>query len=750
MRERITAVMSDQIAQASDDDHRLRLRRATRKLPLARICTLHAFCARLLRENALAAGLDPAFDVIDEYQSAVFLEREAERGLLAAMRSGDPGALYLASARGLRGSTYREEALDTVLRLISELNRTGRDTAWLLERTRATACETHGARTEVNQIATQIAALVDQLIALDGLTGTAADKVAELQIQWPALRPLILSFDATSIPDALEPLRKLLRLMPTAQSARARPIVEALRGLLNKNGAIGLTGALIEAWGAQRAAAPALAVAELLVQIANAINLAKGRNAVVTFDDLLLLTCRLLRSNPSVVKRYQELFGAILIDEFQDTDPIQDEIIGALCTPSPKAPPLFIVGDEKQSIYRFRGADVTVFNARLELGLPVLPLSRNRRSTPSIVAFANAFGALIMHTKAPSPPAYWVQWTIDHHLIPERADGFDPPVEIIRGVDCPRAAEGRKMEAAALARRIAAMVAEGTPIFDSGLEAERPCSYGDIAILMRAFTDVAVYEHALRAAGVPFYTVKGRGLFGCQEVIDLVELLTTVNDPSDSLALAAALRSPFFTLSDDALLDIALHLRECAENGGGGPSTLAQVFDTAEPPDFAWLEHDRTEAESAWHVLHALRVARDRTTITDLLDRLIELTGFEPVMLATDPSGQRAANVRRMIELARAFAAHHFFTFHDFVVYLRRLVEEEPREPQAQILGENEDVVRIMTVHQAKGLEFPIVIVADLWRGTPRANATPLISPAQAWFCATRSAPVLRRSRIVP
>ena len=228
MRERITAVMSGQIAQAPDEERRLSLRRATRKLPLARICTLHAFCAGLLRENALAAGLDPAFDVIDEYQSAVFLEREAERALLAAMRSGDPGALYLASARGLRGSTYREGALQIVLRLSSELNRAARDTGWLLECTRATAYETHEARTEVNQIAVQIAGLVDQLVALDGLTGTAADKVAELQIQWPALRPSVLSFDVTSVPDALEPLRKLLRLMPTAQSARAKPIVKAL------------------------------------------------------------------------------------------------------------------------------------------------------------------------------------------------------------------------------------------------------------------------------------------------------------------------------------------------------------------------------------------------------------------------------------------------------------------------------------------------------------------------------------------
>ncbi|HEX4210526.1 MAG TPA: 3'-5' exonuclease, partial [Candidatus Binataceae bacterium] len=399
-------------------------------------------------------------------------------------------------------------------------------------------------------------------------------------------------------------------------------------------------------------------------------------------------------------------------------------------TPSAEAPALFIVGDEKQSIYRFRGADVTVFDARRKSGLPLLPLSRNRRSTPAIVAFANAFGASIMRTESSSAQAYWVQWASEHHLTAERADGFNPPVEIICAAESSTAATGRKTEALAMARRINTMVAEGVTVFDCVLAAERPACYGDFAILMRAFTDVAIYERALRAAGVPFYTVKGRGLFGCQEVIDLVELLTAVNDPRDSLALAAALRSPFFTLSDDALLDIALHLRELAEKHNDGPSTLAGVFATPEPPDFTWLEHDRGEAARTWSVLQELRAARDRITITELLDRVIELTGFEAVMLATDPSGQRAANIRRMLELARAFEAHHFFTFHDFVAYVRRLVEEEPREPQAQILGEHENVVRLMTVHQAKGLEFPVVIVADLWRGSPRANATPLISPA--------------------
>ena len=336
-----------------------------------------------------------------------------------------------------------------------------------------------------------------------------------------------------------------------------------------------------------------------------------------------------------------------------------------------------------------------------------------------------------MFTESASPPKYWVQWTDEHHLLPTRTGSFNPPVEILRACTSPTAIAGRMTEALAIAQRVNVIVTEGVTVFDSALEAERPGRYGDIAILLRAFTDVAIYERALRTAGVPFYTVKGRGLFGCQEVIDLVELLTTINDPGDSLALAAALRSPFFTLSDDALLDIALYLRERVESGASGPSSLVEVFAGADPPDFAWLEHDRTEAMGAWRVLHELRADRDRSTIAALLERIIGLTGFEAVMLAADPSGQRAANIRRLLELARAFEAHHFFTFHDFVAYLRRLVEEEPREPQAQILGENENVVRLMTVHQAKGLEFPIVIVADLWRGMPPANASPLISPTE-------------------
>ena len=547
MRQRIAAVLAERAAQAPNEAERVRLLRTQRSLPLARITTIHAFCARILRENALAAGLAPAFDVIDEYESAVFLERECEMALLAELRADDAGAIHLTASRRLRGSAYREGALQIVLRLIGELQRAGLSADWLADRARSYAAEAEADRAAVNQIAAKIIGLVEELIAVDDLTRAAAAAVEALKLRWPDLRKAFMAVDADTPPEALALLRDLPGLLPDARAAKIKETVKQIADLIRKDDRkIGLSGALIEAWGAQRAVQPTIAVALLIARVAATIAKAKRANAVVTFDDLLFLARGLLRDNPSVVKRYQESLQALLVDEFQDTDPIQDEIIAALCKPAGgAAPSLFIVGDEKQSIYRFRGADVTVFEARRNAGLQVLPLRDNRRSTPNIVAFVNAFGAHTMRSESPPRPSYWVQWTDDHRLAATRDRKFDPPVEILRAVACMDVASGRKAEAAAIARRIKAMIAEGVTVFDSATQTERPVQHGDIAILMRAFTDVAIYERALRAAGVACYTVKGRGLFGCQEVIDLCELLTAVNDPAQ---LARARRRAALTV----------------------------------------------------------------------------------------------------------------------------------------------------------------------------------------------------------
>ena len=208
---------------------------------------------------------------------------------------------------------------------------------------------------------------------------------------------------------------------------------------------------------------------------------------------------------------------------------------------------------------------------------------------------------------------------------------------------------------------------------------------------------------------------------------DLAALLGAIDDPQNPIELAAALRSPLFGLSDQCLLEIALHLHEQRVADGRSHPMWALFDDPGE--DFAWLGVERDAALNAKDALIALRKMRERASLTAIVERALELTRFEAVMLGLPKGLQRAANVRKLMETAREFETHRFFGLGDFVRHLRRLVQEAPREPQAQIAGEADNVVRLMTIHQAKGLEFPVVIVADLGRRPHSDNESIVMTP---------------------
>jgi ATP-dependent helicase/nuclease subunit A len=733
MRERIAQVLEERITKEPPGERLTHLVRARRLLPLAHISTIHAFCQRILAENPLEAGLAPGFEVIDEYESRAYRERVCEQALVDTVRRNDAGALHLMEARGMRGGIYREGALDILMRIVGELERLGCPPEWIVETTDAgvrRCADSHG---NINGLAQGLAALVDELLRARDLPPSAAIKVSALGNQWPGMRRRLVAMGEASEPAAFEVVRELCAALPRA-SGGLKQRVEAIRKLAAKNGGrFGLAGTLIEAYGAHRAIEPATEVARLIADVARKLAEAKERDGVVTFDDLLTRTQRMLSDNTAVAHRYRSTLRAMLVDEYQDTDPTQDAIVELLTEPSGDgpAPQLFIVGDEKQSIYRFRGADVTVFNRERRSTPTPVPLRENRRSTHNILNFVNALTGYVMRSSDDGGNAakpYRVEWTVDHELKPIRETAHEPAVEYIAVIDGDESAtQKRGVEAGVLVHTIKSLVESDALIVDPRDETLRPTRYGDIAILMRAFTDVAIYERALVDAGIPCYTVKGRGFFGCAEVIDLVELLTAVNDASDSPALAAALRSPLFALSDNCLLEIALYLRE-RQTGVNRPATLARLF-ADEAPDFAWLAGERDEVLHAWRVLRELRDMRARVPIVEVIERALELTNFEAVMIGLPQGSQRVANLRKLVELARGFESRRFFSFHDFIIYLRRLIADPPLEPQAQILGESENVVRLMTVHQAKGLEFPVVVIADMGRGGAPQSPPPLLSP---------------------
>jgi ATP-dependent exoDNAse (exonuclease V) beta subunit len=759
MRARIASVLDERLLVQAQGERRSHLLSARAMLPLARISTIHAFCARILRENALDAALDPDFQVLDEYESQTFLERLCKQVLIDAVRQSDPGAGYLARARRLDTGTRREGALAIVMRILDELARLGRTPQWLYDATCETATRTQAEASRVAVLAGELSRLLDELLMAGTLSHQAEQTIAPLRTRHDEYRQRILAIHAQVEPEAFDFLREFCECIPKAQG-RVKDCIASIKNIVTRtvNSRFGLDGELISVYGACRAIPRAREIAATIRDLALKFEAAKADERLVTFDDLLFRTRELLERSAGTRLRYQEMIRALLVDEFQDTDAVQHGIVARLIDPEPsaEAPELFIVGDEKQSIYRFRGADVAGFSRirdRLTASsIHELPLLGNRRSSPNIVAFVNGIGAALMHSGEQPPPPYWVEWNSGHVLSALRTPELDSPVEIITAIpdwpvestapagkraqdSAPSTAGSRKLNAGrkrllegrAIASRIKQLV--GNEMVTDSASELRPVCYRDIVLLLRAFTDVAIYEGALLDAGIPCYTVKGRGFFACQEVLDFIELLTVVDNPADSIALAAALRSPFFCVSDDCLAEIALHREQAGESVEFSPRSPFSVTFTAGGPTFSWLSAGRDDAIRAWGILDEFQKLRQRGTIMAVVEHALAATSYEAVMLGLRQGPQRVANLRKLAELARDFESRRLFTFHDFVVHLRRLAEQQPYEPPAQILGENENVVRLMTVHQAKGLEFPVVFVADAGRRPDNDIRNPVADP---------------------
>ncbi len=350
-------------------------------------------------------------------------------------------------------------------------------------------------------------------------------------------------------------------------------------------------------------------------------------------------------------------------------------------------------------------------------GTGPLRFTENFRSVPGIIAFVNALFARYMGPSSPERPEYEVPFDPGEDALEPRrpwagragsgagAGGGEAPGEADRD-EAAAAVEvlclppnepaeiRRAREAEAVVRRIRQLVAGGI----------HP---GQIAVLVRTLRHAPAIQRGLEAAGVPAYLIKGSGFYGAAEIRDVLCLLASLDSPLDDLALAAVLRSPFAGVSDDALLLLA------RPDPAARPRPLHRAFRDGRlaPPVPALPETDRARlaAFAAWH--HELRGRKDRTPLPELIEEALERSGYITACLTRAGGDQQLANLRKLVEQARAFEARPGRTLRDFVRELARAVSEEPRETAAQVVGESEDVVRIMTIHAAKGLEFPVVVV---------------------------------------
>jgi ATP-dependent helicase/nuclease subunit A len=429
----------------------------------------------------------------------------------------------------------------------------------------------------------------------------------------------------------------------------------------------------------------------------------KRERSGLDFEDLELIARDLLKADEGLREQYASRFAHVLVDEFQDTNPLQNELLEKL-----ERGNLFRVGDEKQSIYGFRNADVEVFRehwARAVEEGRAESITVNFRSRGEVLdaidlAFERTWGDEFEPLReAPGSregeprvePCVELLVTDRSKARWDAALGTDDPF----GAAMHGATPWRAAEARLLARRVGELVAEG------GWE------WRDVVLLFRATTSIALYERALEERGIPTHVVGGRGYWAQQQVADLRHWLGALANPLDELAVYSVLASPLAGLSLDAVALIGLHAREAGRHVHWAITEPNGLLD-------ALPERDRGRLTRFVSLFEAERRAAAQVSLETLIDRAVTETGYDRHILSLPGGQRRMANVRKLMRMAREFEADEGRDLRGFIDALAERDLVQAREGEAPLEAEALDAVRLMTVHRAKGLEFPVVCVADL------------------------------------
>ncbi len=737
MRERVRAAVEQRLRAALPPERALweYLRDA---VEAARISTIHSFCTALLRAQPVETGLDPQFAVLDEVEASLLREASMDAALQAWLAQATAEPVVHAALRAQFETLQAELSLSDLRTILREMLLRGDALRAVVATLPTTPAELLA---EWQAAHATLRAEAWQMVQADPIWQASTAQIAALAPTAPApdrmgaqvraLAAWLAALTPHAVPDEWAVLADIdLRGGSAKQWAdkatldRAKAHLRALRELVAVHPALTSTP---DAELEQRAAQLTVALAQVYLRVLDTYRQHKIEQNALDFDDLEW-RARAALTHPDVRRRWRRSLRAVLVDEFQDTNDAQRAIVYALTgldealhstsdqphnsnsNSQSDLPMLFVVGDGKQSIYRFRGADVSVFQQVQQqvqhIGGQPVSLNTSFRTHPPLLAWINGVMAQVLHRPRPL-----FEFEIPFEpLNAHRASPAHSHCVELHLLDMPgTSGDIRATEAALLAERLTALVAgeQGPIIHERG--AWRLPTYGDVAILLQASTHFTVYEQALRAAGIPFLTTAGRGYYDRQEVQDLLHLLRVLNNPADELALVGVLRSPLFALDDNTIVRLRL----------SHPQSIWYALLHADLPDApATLEHART-------ILRELYALRGRLTVVELLRTALTQTGYLAVLSALPDGAQRCVNVEKLIEAIRRTDTADLRAYTE---YLRQLLEAAPREGAAPL--EAEGSVRLMTVHASKGLEFPMVVLPDLSRTNPPLRNVWLAHPS--------------------
>jgi ATP-dependent exoDNAse (exonuclease V) beta subunit len=696
-------------AQGAEPDSELQRRSvaALDELDAAAICTLHAFAQRILTAFPVEAGLPPRIEVHDEVSSLLTFDARWRhtRDDLLDDPALEPAVLALLGAGGKlehlrRVAEFLDDNWDLLDRIgdppplpALELD------AWFAELDAAIAEGEHCRDADDN--------LLERLDLLGSYAQRIRDAVDD------AARIELLLADKPSF--------KVSR----CGSSKNWPDINAVRDRI-----IALDDQRRVMCDRVTNAALRQVVAFLAARTAENATLRRHAGEL-EFHDLLVLARAVLRDPAHgrvVRRRLRARYQRLLVDEFQDTDPIQVDIAALLAAADDdpasgqwnevnvEAGRLFFVGDPKQSIYRFRRADIATFlAARDRFADSPLRLTSNFRSTEVVMAWINhVFGDLIQPAEG-SQPDYFP-------LEARRASAPSGPGVLLLGSDCHeqglRAGELREREAASVAAAIRTAIDECWQVGD-GAGGWRDAQLGDVCVLLPARTSLPFLERALEAEGISYRAETSSLVYATREVRDLLMVLRAIDDPSDQLSLVSALRSPLFGCGDDDLFEFHV------EHGGRWDVRLI-------PPATLPTDHPVVDALRSLRDMH-----HDRTWVTpsELLERVVRERHVLELGADSGKFRDVSRRIRFVVDQARAFSDAAGGSLRDYLAWATLQGTEGARVVETVLPETDDDAVRIMTIHGAKGLQFPIVVCSGTTtQAAARLGGVQVLFPATGGY----------------
>ena len=652
--EKAAAHMREKLAKkfAADAAQRAQLERAW-------VYTIHGFCARLLKEQAVWAGVDPEFAIADEHDSL----RMQQESLTAAMEE-----LFAEDADGVRAlirglsSPEFEAHVRNAYDAIRCAGRTLEEVA---------AMPAPAGVTEEQIEAT--------LAAIHAAPKTSWNFQQKEHLN-EALQATARVLSAETPREALKLLDEVpLNLTKCKRGTEAAELAKRLKKEQLEEYRYTLIGRL---YASERAL-----LIEILRRFDRIYRDRKRRAGLLDFSDLEELSIRLLERHPEVQARLRGQFDQVLMDEFQDTNPQQAKLV-ALVRPPGR---FYAVGDINQAIYGFRHADpqgFQAYRAAVESSGHLVNLVDNFRSRSQILSAVETISERCGGIEART-------------LAAGRKFAGDPEFAVeVTGVAVEWNDAAARVEAQWVARRIVELTAS-------------EAKFEDVALLVRNTEALNALVPALEEAGIPYVVNRGRGFYETREVNDLVHLLRVIANPRDEISLAAVLRSPLAAVSDEALL----RLRARGEKGANLGAALSVIDDHAADfgGDYPRLKRFR-ERLSGW------RTRRDYVSFDRLLLEALDECGYQP-----ENAARGSANIEKFLAQARDAAAG--MTLDRFIEELEQIRATNPREPDAPP-EDSANTVKVMTIHAAKGLEFPIVFVAAMQKGIDTDTGVVAFSPA--------------------